>query len=437
MLLSVLFLLFLIFLNGFFAMSEIALISAPRLRLEERAAKGDKRALAAMDLINAPNRFLSTIQVGITLIGILAGAFGGATLGRDLADRLARIPIIAPYSEATGVGLVVIATTYLSLIIGELVPKRLALSYAERIAVATAPYMRMLSRIVLPIVHILSFSTDGLLRVLRIKRLPHPQVTEEEIRIMIRKGTQIGVFAPDEQAIIERVLRLGDRKVGALMTPRTDIVWIDIDDPPDIIREKIIASGHSRFPVARGSLDNVIGLVDDKDLLARSFNGQPVDIHAVIQPALFVPEDMPALRILDRFKEVRLPIALVLNEYGGLEGLLTVRDVLEAIVGDIPMPEPAEPEILQREDGSWLLDGMLSIDEFKELFHLEQLPGEEEEQYQTLGGFVMTSLAKLPTSGDHFTWENLCIEVVDMDGRRVDKVLVSPLKTEEHEEREL
>lgn len=437
MLLSVLFLLFLIFLNGFFAMSEIALISAPRLRLEERAAKGDRRALAAVELMNAPNRFLSTIQVGITLIGILAGAFGGATLGRDLAGRLTHTPMIAPYSEAVGVGLVVIATAYLSLIIGELVPKRLALSHAEKIAIVTAPYMRMLSRIVLPVVQILSFSTDGLLRILRIRKIPHPQVTEEEVRIMIRKGTQIGVFAPDEQAMIERVLRLGDRKVGALMTPRTDIVWIDIDDPSQTIRETIISSGHSRFPVARGSLDDVIGLVDDKDLLARSFNGQSFDIQTVIQPALFVPENMPALRILDRFKEVRLPIALVLNEYGGLEGLLTVRDVLEAIVGDIPMPESAEPDIVQREDGSWLLDGMVSIDEFKELFHLEELPGEEEEQYQTLGGFVITSLAKIPTSGDHFTWENLCIEVVDMDGRRVDKVLVSPLKTEEHEEREL
>lgn len=427
---EVLFIVLLIIANGVFAMAEIAVISARKIRLQQRANEGDRKARAVLELAEAPNRFLSTIQIGITLIGILAGAFGGATLARELAAFLARAPLLAPYSDAIGLGIVVLSITYLSLILGELVPKRLALNSPERVASALATPMHLLAVIAFPAVRLLSLSTELVLRLLDVRPAPEPPITEEEIKVLIEQGTQAGIFEEAEQDMVEAVFRLGDRQVGVLMTPRTEIVWLDLDDPPEEIQRRITTTVHARFPVVQGTLDHVLGIVHAKDLLARSLEGEPFDLKACLRQPLYVPESMRALKVLELFKQSGTHMAMVIDEYGGIQGLVTLNDILEAIVGDIPSSdEAAEPPVIQREDGSWLLDGMLPVDEFKELFHLAQLPEEERGGYQTLGGLVMAHLGRIPTSADHFEWGGLRLEVVDMDGHRVDKVLVIPLET--------
>jgi putative hemolysin len=419
----------LIILNGVFAMSEIAVVSARKARLQQWAEAGDAKARAALELANAPNQFLSTVQIGITLIGILAGAFGGATIARELNARLSSIPLFAPYSHALSLAIVVAITTYLSLIVGELVPKRLALNNPERLAAAIAGPMRALSRVAYPVVHLLGLSTDFVLRMLGTKPSTEPPVTEEEIRALIEQGARTGMFEEAEREMVERVFRLGDRRVGAVMTPRTEIVWLDRDAAPEEIRRTITESAHSRFLVAQESLDNVLGVVHAKDLLAHCLAGQSVDVTTTLQQPLYVPESMAALKVLELFKQSRTHIALAVDEYGGIQGLVTPNDILEAIVGDLPAAgEVAEPLALQREDGSWLLDGMLPVDEFKALFHLGFLPGQDQGVYNTLAGFVIMQLGRIPTAADSFEWGGLRIEVVDMDGNRVDKVLVVPLR---------
>jgi putative hemolysin len=420
--------------NGVFAMSEIAVVSARKARLQQWANEGDAKARLALDLANAPNQFLSTVQIGITLIGILAGAFGGATIAGKLAAGLADLPLLGAYSHPIALGIVVLGLTYASLIVGELVPKRLALNHPERIAMAVALPMRWLSRLAAPLVHLLSASTDAVLRFLGIQPAAEPPVTEEEIRVLLEQGTRAGMFEEIEQEMVERVLRLGDRRVASVMTPRTEIVWIDVDASPGEIRRIIAESPTSRFLVAAESLDNVLGIVHAKDLLARTLAGEAIDLRTLAQPPLYVPESMRALTVLEMFKQSGVHTALVVDEYGGIQGLVTPSDILEAIVGDIPTAnELREPQAVQREDGSWLLDGMLSIDEFKELFHLTALPGEEQGVYQTLAGFVIMQLGRIPATSDHFEWQGLRFEVVDMDGHRVDKVLVTPLPTQSPE----
>jgi len=419
----------LILTNGIFAMSEIAVVSARKTRLQQWAEAGDTRARTALELANAPNQFLATIQIGITLIGILAGAFGGATLATELAAVLDDISWLAPYSQPLSLTFVVLVITYLSLIVGELVPKRLALNNPERIAAAIARPMRALSRLAYPAVHLLGLSTEFVLRALGIRPSMEPPVTEEEIRTLIEQGTQAGMFEEAEQEMVERVFRLGDRRVSAVMTPRTEIVWLDRGASVEEIRHTITTSVHSRFLVADGSLDNVLGIVHAKDLLVHCLGAQAVDLTAALQQPLYVPESMRALRVLELFKQSGTHIALVIDEYGGIQGLVTPSDILEAIVGDLPVAgEQFEPLAVQREDGSWLLDGMLSVDEFKELFDLGHLPGEDQGVYQTLAGFIIMQLGRIPVTSDHFEWEGLRIEVVDMDGNRVDKVLVTPAR---------
>jgi putative hemolysin len=422
---EVLFIFLLMIANGIFAMSEIAVIAARKVRLEQWANEGDVRAGVALELANAPNRFLSTIQVGITLVSTLAGAFGGATIADQLALRLDTFARIAPYSHAVSLALVVLGITYFSLIIGELVPKRLALNNPERIASALGTPMRSLSRIASPVVHLLGLSTDLVLRMLGVRPSAEPPVTEEEIRVLIEQGTQAGMFEEAEQDMVERVFRLGDRRVSALMTPRTKIVWLDFDDSPEELSAQITESIYSRFPVYQGSRDNVLGIIHVKDLLPRCLTCQPLDLKAVLQHPLFVPESMRALKVLEMFKQSGTPIALVIDEYGHIQGMVTLNDVLEAIVGDIPtVDELTEPQAVQREDGSWLLDGMLPVDELKAIFDVPRLPGEETEEFQTLGGFVMLYLERIPMAGEHFEWGGLRFEILDMDGNRVDKVLV-------------
>lgn len=417
----------LILLNGIFAMSEIAVVSARKTRLRQWAEEGNAKARAALELANNPNQFLATIQIGITLVGILAGAFGGATIAKELTVILNDISWLAPYSHPLSLALVVGVIAYLSLIVGELVPKRLALNNPERLAMAIAAPMQVLSRVAYPAVHLLGLSTELLLRALGMRPSTEPLVTEEEIRALIEQGTQAGMFEEAEQEMVERVFRLGDRRVSAVMTPRTEIVWLDREASGLEIRRTITESAHSRFLVADGSLDNVLGVVHAKDLLAHILGEQVVNLEATLQQPLYVPESMRALKVLELFKQSGTHIALVIDEYGGIQGLVTPNDILEAIVGDLPEAgEQVEPLAVQREDGSWLLDGMLPVDEFKDLFDLGELPGEDQGIYQTLAGFVVMQLGRIPAATDYFVWEGLKIEVVDMDGNRVDKVLVTP-----------
>jgi putative hemolysin len=419
----------LIFVNGIFALSEIAVVSARKTRLQQWADEGNARARAALELANNPNQFLATIQIGITLVGILAGAFGGATIATELAVILSDITWLAPYGHPLSLTLVVLVITYLSLIVGELVPKRLALNNPERMAMAIAAPMQGLSRVAYPAVHLLGLSTEFLLRALGMKPSAEPPVTEEEIRALIEQGTQAGMFEEAEQEMVERVFRLGDRRVSAVMTPRTEIVWLDREASALEIRRTITESAHSRFLVADGSLDNVLGVVHAKDLLAHILGEQVVNLEATLQQPLYVPESMRALKVLELFKQSGTHIALVIDEYGGIQGLVTPSDILEAIVGDLPEAgEQVEPLAVQRPDGSWLLDGMLPVDEFKDLFDLGELPGEDQGIYQTLAGFVIMQLGRIPAATDYFIWEGLKIEVVDMDGNRVDKVLVTPTR---------
>ncbi len=429
--LEIIFILILILANGVLALAEIAIISARKARLLQRSEDGDQKSQIALDLSNDPADFLSTVQIGITLIGVLAGAFGGATIAEQISNWLSQIPILASYSGVIGVATVVILITYFTLVLGELVPKRLALSNPERVAVSVAAPMQRLSRLASPLVALLSVSSDLALRLLGVRPSMEPPVTEEEIKVMIDLGTAAGVFAEVEQDMVEAVFRLGDRRVGTIMTPRTEIIWLDLNGSIEEIQMKLLGSSYSRFPVAKGSLDQVAGLVLAKDILAGCMMGKPLNIESVLQQPQFIPETMPALKVLELFRESRVHIALVIDEFGGLQGLVTLFDILESIVGDIPdAGEAAEPEVVQRDDGSWLVDGRLPVDEFKALFNLNDLPDEERGYYQTIGGFVMSQLGRVPESSDYFDWSMLRFEVVDMDGMRVDKILITTIDIE-------
>ncbi|MHC0064984.1 hemolysin family protein [Nostoc sp. UIC 10890] len=424
---EILIILVLIIANGVFSMSEMAIVSARKVRLQQLANQGDVKAKAALKLAESPNHFLSTVQVGISLIGILTGAFGGATIANRLAVYVRLIPLLAPYSEPLSFGIVVLIITYLSLIIGELVPKRLALNNPERIASIVAIPMRALSAIASPMVYLLSASTDLILRLLGITASTEPQVTEEEIKILIEQGTEAGTFEEAEQDMVERVFRLGDRPVSYLMTPRPDIVWLDLDDSAEENRQKMVDSAYSRYPVCQGGLDNVLGVIPVTDLLARSFRGEPLDLTIGLRQPVFVPESTRGLKVLELFKQTITHMALVVDEYGVIQGLVTLNDIMSEIVGDVPSTDGQDqPQAVQREDGSWLLDGMLPVEEFLELFGMEEWESDERGSYQTLGGFVITHLGRIPAAADHFEWQGMRIEVMDMDGNRVDKVLVVP-----------
>jgi putative hemolysin len=417
--------LFLIIANGIFSGSEIAIVSARKVRLEQQAREGNRKARLALKLAQEPNDFLSTVQIGITLIGILSGALGGATVATQLRGLLDQVDILRPYSDMLSLAIVVGLITYLSLVVGELVPKRLALSYPEQIACGVARPMQRLSRLAAPIVGLLSLSTDTAVRLMGIQATEETSITEEELRVLIDQGTQAGTFEASEQEMFGRVLRLGDRPIRALMTPRTDIDWINLEAPLEENRELILASPHSRFPVCQGSIDECLGVVRLRSLLKTYLYSQDPtpDLIPLLQIPLYVADSTRALKVLEMFKESGTHIALVLDEYGGVEGLVTLNDLVEAIVGDLPVLEDQEePMIVQREDGSWLLDGLLSVDDLKQLLVREELPDEEE--YHTLAGFVINQLGRIPTAGDYFEWQGMRFEVVDMDGRRIDKVLM-------------
>ncbi len=434
---DILIIILLILANGLLAMSEIAIVSARKERLQQWAEEGDSKAGAALNLAGSPNLFLATVQVGITLVGVLSGVFGGYKIASNVAEWLALIPALEPYSQTLALGIVVLAISYLSLVIGELAPKRLALDNPERIAAIVAPGMRLLSTLASPAVRLLSASTDLILRIVGVKPSTAPPITEEEIKLLIGQGTVAGVFEEAEQEMVERVFRLGDRRVGVLMTPRKRVVWLDINDPPEKNRRIMARSSHSRFPVCRGRLTNLLGIVHVRDLLVRSLAGQPLNLKAALKQPLFVLETMHVLKVLEQFKESGTQMAMVIDEYGTIEGLVTLTDILEAVVGDLPaLGEREEPKVLQREDGSWLMDGLLPVDELKEMFHIKALPEEKRGHFQTLGGFAMTHLKRIPAAGDHFSCCGLRFEIVDMDGHRVDKVLVEPIDQPDPEDLE-
>ena len=420
-------------LNGLFAMSEIAILSARKIRLQQALDEGVAGAKAAFELANEPSRLLSTIQVGITLIGIMSGALGEAALTGRLEGYLQRFPELAPYREGLALALVVIGITYFSLIIGELVPKRLALLKPERIAMIMARPMGWLSMLAYPLVQVLSWSTDLVLLVLRAKKSDEPLVTEKEIKLMIDQGTEAGVFHKSEKEMVSNVMRLDTLKVGAIMTPRMDMYYLDAASPIEETRKRLIDSPHSIIPVCRNGLDTVLGVIESKDLLRRALAGEELKLTSAIRPANYIPKSLSPIQLLEEFKRTKIALALVVDEYGEIAGLATLKDVLEAIVGDIPSEEAAdeEPEALAREDGSWLIDGTLTIEKFKQLLDVEALPDEASGNFHTIGGFVMLQLGHVPRAADHFVWGGLRFEVMDMDRNRVDKILVSSLADNE------
>ncbi|MDW8126122.1 MAG: hemolysin family protein, partial [Geminicoccaceae bacterium] len=408
----------LVLLNGFFAMAEIALVSAKKPRLEAMAREGVRGASTALELLASPGRFLSAVQVGITFVGLLAGAFGGATLAQRLAQVLVELGAQPEAAQLVAVGGVVVAIGYASLILGELVPKQLALTRPERIAVRVARPMWWLARLASPLVLLLEASSRLVLRLLGPPGRPAEAPSEAEIRALVAEAESAGVVEPEEKAMIGRVMRLGDLSVRAIMTPRHELDWLDLDRPPEELLERMLASPHSRLPAGRGRVDEVTGVIRVKDVLGELARGRPLDFAALVRTPPALHEGADVLAALSALATSPVDMAFVVDEYGTLEGIVTSSDVLGAIVGELPMPEGAgEPDAVRREDGSWLLDGAKSIDATAELLALE-LPAERD--YHTVAGFVLAQLRRLPRAGDSFLFQGWRFEVVDMDGRRID-----------------
>jgi putative hemolysin len=422
--------LLLILLNGFFAMAEIALVSARPARLQPLADGGSAGAKAAIELKSDPSRLLATVQVGVTVIAVLSGTFGQATLGEPLEGYLKTMPAIGPYAHIAAMALVVAGISYFSLILGELVPKRIALLDAEHIASALARLMRVLAVVGTPVESVLSASADLILRLLRVRSEPTP-ITDEEIGFMLREGVATGHIPPAETAIVEMALRLGDRRVSAVMTPRTQIEFLDLDDEIEEIQRHIRDSAFSRFPVVQGGTHHLAGIVQVKDLYDAALAGAPFDVRAAVRTPLFVPNTVTVLRALEVFKTTGESLALVVDEYGDLEGLVTLHDILQALVGDLPgIHDGNDPRVVRRDDGSWLFDGMVALDEIKQALRLSHLPGEDAD-FHTLGGYLMARLNRVPMVADRVIAGGYRFEIVEMDGRRVDRVLVTPVAAKE------
>jgi len=420
--------LLLIVVNGFFAMAEIALVSARPARLQPMAAEGNAGAAAALELKADPSRLLATVQIGITIIAVLLGSYGEATLGEELQGYLESFPgFFGHYAHMISMAVVVIGLSYFTLILGELVPKRVAMLRAEGIAAALARFMGGLARIGAPIEWLLSTTTDLLLKLLPLRGEPAP-VTDQEIGFMLREGVATGHIAQGETAIVEMALRLGDRRISAVMTPRTQTEFLDLDDAEEEIRRHIRESAYSRFPVVQGGTHQLAGIVQVKDLLAASFDGQPFNLRAALRPPLFLPNTVTVLRALEVFKSSGEPMALVVDEYGDLEGLVTLTDILESLVGELPEAGETDPRVVRREDGTWLIDGMVPLDELKQVLGVNQLPGEDPD-FHTLGGYLMARLNRVPMVADRVTAGDWRFEIVEMDGRRVDRVLVAPVSS--------
>lgn len=419
--------LLLILANGIFALSEIAILSSRKVRLTKLSEEGNNSATVALELYNEPTQFLSAIQVGITLIGIVTGAYGGATIAKYLAVCLSSYNILPIYAETFSMTLVVVVITYLSLIVGELVPKKIALNNPETIACFIAIPMKYFAKIVSPIVEILSVSTKLILHILKISPSTEAPVTEEEIKVLIAEGAEYGTFEHEEKDLVNRVFNFTDLKVSALMTPRTKIEWLDNQKSNDYNMDVLINSSHSWLPLAKGNLDELVGIVKAKDVLSSYLKLEYFELESALQKPLIVPKSMTAFKLLDLFKKSGIHIALVIDEFGGFTGLVTVHDILEQLVGDMPQ-EDDEQQIITREDGSWLVDGLIPIEIFKEYFDIKELPLEDVGEYHTLGGFITAYLGNIPKVTDCINLDDLKIEIIDMDKARVDKVLILKIK---------
>lgn len=415
--------------NGVFAMAEIAIVSARKNRLRQLADGGDSSARRALELAESPNTFLATVQIGITLVGVLAAAFSGAAMADKLAVPLGEIAWLAPYADKVAFGIVVVVLTYFTLVIGELVPKRIGLGNPEGVARALAGPMHLLSRLGSPVVSLLGSSTDALLAFFRIKPEPEVKVTEDDVRLLVKEGMRVGVFHAQEPAMIESVMAFDRLPVRDLMTPRAKIIWINVHDTHDTIWHRIVVSAHTTFPVYEGKRDNVIGLVTVKAIYANLAAGIPINVRDLVTPALVVPESQPVTALLEKFKATGKHVALLSDEFGGISGLVSLHDIMEAIVGELPSPEDRlRPKAMRRDDGSWLVDGLLDVEEFTRVVTDFPLPPAAQRDYQTLAGFVVKHLGHVPAEGESFRLHGYLVEVIDMDGLRVDKVLLIPLK---------
>lgn len=422
--------LILLVVNGVFAMTEIAIVAARKGRLRALADGGNGRARLALELAESPNRFLSTVQIGISLVGILAGAFGGATVAEHLAKALREVGLAAAYSDAIGLGVVVLLITYLSLVVGELVPKRIGLSNPEGISMFVAGPMQTLSALSGPVVRFLSFSTDALLRLLAIR--PHKQaaINEEEVKVLMQEGLRAGAFQKVESDIVASVLDLDHLMARDIMTPRPKVIWLNRDDPHETIWHKIVVSGHSFFPIYEGNRDHVVGVVSVKAIYANLAAGVGVKLKDLMVPPLVVPATQNVLQLVETFKKTAKHLALVADEFGGVVGLVTLNDVMEAIVGDFPSQnERAKPTAARRPDGSWLIDAMIEIEGVERALPGFKVEDKENKEYQTLAGYVVKRLGHMPREGEAFEAHGYVFEVLDMDRHRVDKVLVTAAPT--------
>jgi putative hemolysin len=420
----------LILINGFFSLAEMSLVASRKVRLRQDAERGTKGAATALRLLREPDRLFSTVQIGITLVGILAGAYGGAALAGHLSAALARVDVLRPYSGPLGFGLVILIITYLTLILGELVPKRIAFGNPEACARRTAPVMALLLRVSLPLVKLLSASSRAASRLLRLPEGGDRAVTEEDIRGLIGEGAASGVVEHAERDMLERIFRLGDRRAGSLMTHRSQVEWLDLDQPDEESMLRIAQSSHSCFPVARGDIAAATGVLKARDFLAARLDDPAIPMDSFVRQPLYIPETARALTLLDLFRNSEgLPFALVVDEYGEVQGVITTYDVLEAVVGEIPddAGDP-EPAAMQREDGSWLLDGLLPFEEMCSLVGLgaPDEPDDRPGSYETLAGFMLHRLGRIARLGDCLRWRGYRFEIVDMDGRRIDRVLLTP-----------
>jgi putative hemolysin len=422
---EILILLGLIILNGLFVMSEIALVSARKARLETMAEKGDKKAASALDLSNTPETFLSAAQIGITLIAILTGVYSGEKFGDMLAPTIADIKQLAPYAHTIATTIVVIIVTFLSIVFGELIPKRIGLLNAERIAKLVAGPMRGFAKFTHPIVWLLNKTSNLFFKIFKINKTKDETVTEDEIKAIINEGTESGSIEEEEKELIERIFHLGDRNITSLMTHRSDVIWFDLNDNEEIVRDKILKEPHSVYPICDGSIDNIKGMVSIKDLYIIDDFTRFKDI---VQPAMFVPENNTAYQVMEKFKETKQHSCFIVDEYGSLQGLITLNDILEAIVGEIPQTGIEDYEIVEREDGTFLVDAQIPFYDFLSRFDKADWASEDEFSFDTLAGCVLQVLERIPQTGDKLNWRGFDIEVVDMDGHRIDKVLVTPSK---------
>ncbi len=417
--------LILVFLNGFFAMSEIAIVSSKKARLEDLAQKGKRGAKIALSLITEPEKFLSTVQVGITLIGIVAGAYGGIAIAEDITPLIQKIALFEEAAEEISIIFVIAIITYLSLVIGELVPKTIAFNNPETIAVIVAPIMKLLSAAVSPVIWFLTISTKLFLRTFRIKQNTQPPITEEELKILLEQGSKHGTLETKEAEMIQSIFRFGDRKADSIMTLRKDVVWINANDSSEKIKEIIMKYKFSKYPVCDGSLDKMLGVISIRDFLENYFSNDEVDLRSIMIQPVIVTEYSNSLKILEKFRQSKNYIAIVIDEYGAVQGLITLHDLVENIFGDLPeIFEQNEEEIFYEKDGSMLIEGSFLVDELEELLKIYL---QDKDKYNTLGGLIMYHLNRIPNTGDSFELAHYLFKVVDMDGKRVDKVLVKKI----------